>query len=109
MQYLKEGTEVDIFDVNQELYESIHRKSTHLVVQGINARDQIELNTYGALVISMVIMCIAGAEEVNACFRDLYSFAQREAVLIVTVTHPCLRDEQFSYFRRIFWQELQLP
>lgn len=103
LEFLNDRIEVGLYDINSAVARKTFSKyaSTKNVflIEDINAKQNPR---FDAIVVNMVWMCLNGEEEVNEFFKQIKRIKQKYGIIILSMTHPCFRDDLFSYFHTTY-------
>lgn len=99
LEFLNENIEVGLYDINKVIAsETFSKYSKTKNVSLVNNVNEMKPNYYDAIVVNMVWMCLNGEKEVNEFFKQLKLAKKEDGIIILSMTHPCFRDELFSYY-----------
>lgn len=99
LEFLNHDLEVGLYDINKVIAsETFSKYSENKNVTLVNDVNEIKSNYYDAVVVNMVWMCLTGEKEVDDFFKQIKNVKQKDGIIILSMTHPCFRDELFSYY-----------
>lgn len=99
LEFLKNDLEVGLYDINKTIANDTFLKySKNKNVSLVNDINEIKANYYDAIVANMVWMCLNGEKEVDGFFKQIKQAKSKDGIIILSMTHPCFRDELFSYY-----------
>lgn len=98
LQSLKSSTNIDVHDINEEMLELAKYKSGNRITSYLLNRDEIPANTYDAVLLSMVLVCVDNEEEYLSILKKVKTSKTDKGKVYIAVTHPCFRDRKFSNF-----------
>jgi SAM-dependent methyltransferase len=98
LEFLKNDIEVGLYDINRVIANETYSK--YVKSKKVSLIDDINTNlsSYDAIVVNMVWMCLNGNNEVDNFFNQLKKAKSESGIIILSMTHPCFRDELFSYY-----------
>lgn len=95
---LKDSIKTDVHDINEEMLELSKHKSGKRITSYFLNREEIPVNTYDAVLLSMVLVCIDNETEYSEVLKKIKSYKTKTGKVYIAVTHPCFRDRKFSNF-----------
>lgn len=99
LEFLNNEINIDLYDINKEIARNAflkYRQSKKVfLIDDINKEAKTK---YSAIIVNMVWMCLESEVEVNKFFCQLKNLKQRSGIILLSMTHPCFRDELFSYY-----------
>lgn len=98
LESINSSVKIDVHDVNEEMLElARHRAGFRISSYFLNRKD-IPANTYDAVLLSMVLVCINSETEYTNVLNIIKSVKTETGKVYIAVTHPCFRDRIFSNF-----------
>ncbi len=99
LEFLKGSLEIGLYDKNKTIaantFSRFAGNKNVFLIEDIIAAEE---NFFDAIVINMVWMCLNGENEVDDFFSQIKKVKKKDGLIILTMTHPCFRDELFSYY-----------
>jgi len=103
LEFLNDDVKIGLYDINRaiakETFSKYSKSKNVSLIKDINAETTPRFN---AIVVNMVWMCLSGEAEVEEFFEQLKKLKQEDGIIILSMTHPCFRDELFSYFHTAY-------
>jgi SAM-dependent methyltransferase len=96
---LNEDLEIDVYDQSPVMLELARHRAGARIARVFRTTSEIPQASYDAVVLSMVLVCIADEVEIDQVLSRCRQALRPGGVLIIGVTHPCFRTEPFSDFR----------
>lgn len=103
IEFLDNNIKIGLYDINKTIANDTFLKYTQ--TKNVFLIDDITNNTtskFNAIIVNMVWMCLNGEFEVNEFFKQLKQLKQENGIIILSMTHPCFRNELFSYYHTAF-------
>lgn len=103
LEFLNNDIKIGLYDINKTIANETFSKYTP-TKNVFLIEDTANKTTpkFNAIIVNMVWMCLNGEVEVNAFFKQLKQLKQENGIIILSMTHPCFRDELFSYYHTAF-------
>ena len=98
LEFLKSDIEVGLYDINRAIARETYSKYVKSKKVSIVDEINVSSNQYDAIVVNMVWMCLNGEENVDEFFIQIKQAKSKDGIIILSMTHPCFRDELFSYY-----------
>lgn len=103
LEFLNNDIEIGLYDINKRLANDTFikyskSKKVFLIEDIVNESTP----KFNAIIVNMVWMCLNGELEVNEFFKSLKQLKHDNAIIIFSMTHPCFRDELFSYYHTAY-------
>jgi SAM-dependent methyltransferase len=99
LEFLKDSIEVGLYDINRAIASDTFLKySKSKKVSLIDNINEISTKHYDAIVVNMVWMCLNGEKDVDDFFKHIKKAKSKDGIIILSMTHPCFRNELFSYY-----------
>lgn len=99
---LNNDIKIDVHDINQEMLDIIEHKQGKKIASYYLDREKISKNTYDAVLLSMVLVCIDNEIEYLNVLKRIKLCKTKTGRVYIAVTHPCFRDKTFSNFYTSF-------
>lgn len=103
LEFLDNDVKIGLYDINKTIANDTFIKYTQtknvFLIEDINEQTTPKFN---AIIVNMVWMCLNGEVEVNEFLKQLKQLKQENGIIILSMTHPCFRDELFSYYHTAF-------
>jgi 2-polyprenyl-3-methyl-5-hydroxy-6-metoxy-1,4-benzoquinol methylase len=103
LEFLNDNIKIGLYDINKaiakETFSKYAQSKNVFLIENINEKTTPKFN---ALIVNMVWMCLKGEVEVNEFLKQLKQLKQENGIIILSMTHPCFRDELFSYYHTAF-------
>lgn len=96
---------VDVHDINVEMLELAKFRNGRRISNYYQAKEQIPVDYYDAVLLSMVLVCIGSEAEYLEVLRSVERSKRKEGRAYIAVTHPCFRDRAFSNFHTSYVEE----
>lgn len=95
---IEKSVAVDVHDINAEMLELARIRNGARIGNYYQTRHQIPKSHYDAVLLSMVLVCIASQEEYFEILKTVAKSKTEKGRAYIAVTHPCFRDRKFSNF-----------
>jgi len=96
---------IDVHDINEEMLEMAKHKAGNRIGSYFLNKEEIPANTYDAVLLSMVLVCIDNEIEYLNVLKRIKSCKTETGKVYIAVTHPCFRDRKFSNFHTSYGNE----
>lgn len=95
---------VDAYDPSAQMREIAKRRVGRRLRRLCSSLDELD-EFYDVIILGMVILTIPDADEIARVLRDCALRMDESSRLVVTTTHPCFRDRNFSNFSTSFVEQ----
>ena len=102
---IQESITIDVHDINQEMLDLAKLKAGDIIRSYYQQKSEIPDNSYDAVLLSMVLVCIDNEAEYLRILKKIKSAKSETGRVYIAVTHPCFRDRGFSNFETSFCKE----
>lgn len=103
LEFLNNDIKIGLYDINRTIANDTFSKYSHtkniFLIEDTNYK---KMPKFSAIIANMVWMCLNGEAEVNEFFKQLKHLKQKNGIIILSMTHPCFRNELFSYYHTAF-------
>jgi SAM-dependent methyltransferase len=96
--FIPEGTNITIFDINRSTTEIALRRFKNRDIEPIFNIENLESDQFSLAYFSLVLTCIENISDIEFAFNKIYNSLEIGGRLILGTTHPCFRNQKFSYF-----------
>lgn len=103
---INSSIQIDVHDINKEMLELAKHKAGERVSSYFLRREEIPENTYDAVLLSMVLVCIDNETEYLNVLKRVKSCKTETGKVYIAITHPCFRDRKFSNFHTSYGNKL---
>lgn len=104
LHFLPPSVEVCVYDRSEEMLTLAKRLTGGRINQFYQDADQIPANSFDAVVVSLVLVCIDNEAEYVQVLQDVYRVLKPGGIGIFAVTHPCFRQYGYSDFYTSYCQ-----
>lgn len=96
--FLPSNLEVGLYDINQaaaQIALNTHSDRNVYIVDNITEKYH---GFFDVIIANMVWMCLKDENEFDEFFKNLNLLKSDKGLIILSMTHPCFRDREFSYY-----------
>lgn len=103
IKFLPNNIHICIFDINESFVNKVYKfYSDNKSISIIRNFETDIKNKFDVVVSNMVWMCLNSESEIDGFLKNIVSSTNDNGTIIISMTHPCFRDENFSYYHTSF-------
>ncbi len=103
LEFLKDDIEIGLYDINKVIAsETFAKYEDSKQISLIEDIANESINSFDAIVVNMVWMCLSDENEVDRFFNQINKAKSENGIIILSMTHPCFRDKLFSYYHTTY-------
>lgn len=100
--YINNDKNIYLYDVNTDAVKTAIKNNPDRSLQVFETENDIPENKFDILICSLVLMCIDNQNEYLSTLKTFKKVLKTNSELLILVTHPAFREEEFSYYKTIF-------
>lgn len=100
--FLDESKNIHLYDINEKALTQAIENNSERKIKVYNSCMEIPSNTFNIVICSLVLMCIDNEDEFFETIKTFNRVLKNDSELILLITHPAFRMEEFSYYKTIF-------
>lgn len=98
IQFFNKTDRIDVFDINKNMLKLTKQKNGQRINSYFNDVNDIPVDYYDVVILSMVLVCIHDNEEYRNILNNVRKSKKESGYAVIAVTHPCFRTHEFSNF-----------